>query len=106
MVREDPSQHFTAISHSRTLGYNRSRHGIITSDADAQQDTETKEPPHLAHRIKSLVGQADDHDDTDHGDNKLLAIDEFAAEGIAEKAEHELTNDIANVRTRVDSTFQ
>lgn len=50
-----------------------------------------------------MIGQADNQDDADHHNYHLFPIDEFSAKGIAEESERQLTDDVANVGSRVDS---
>lgn len=44
-----------------------------------------------------MVWQADDEYDTNDHDDQFLAVDELPAEGIAEEAERELSDDIADI---------
>ena len=49
-----------------------------------------------------MIGQADNQYDTDHHDYHLFPIHEFPAKGIAKESERQLTDNVANVGSRVD----
>jgi len=56
--------------------------------------------------VTKVVRGANDEDDTDNHDDQLLAVDKFPAKYIAQKAEGELSDDVADVRRCVDSTSE
>jgi hypothetical protein len=53
-----------------------------------------------------VVRKGDEEDDTDNGNDKLLAVDELAAKDITEETKGDLTNDVSNVCCGVDSTTE
>ena len=53
-----------------------------------------------------MIGQADDQYHAHHHDDHLLPVDKLSAKGIAEEAERQLTDDVADVGSRVDGTAQ
>ena len=50
-----------------------------------------------------MIGQANNQYDADHHDYHLFSIDKFPTKGIAKESERQLTDDVANVGSRVDS---
>jgi len=105
LVGKDPCQHAATVLERRALSDNGSRHGVVTTNTNTHEDTETEKVPELvASRTRHVIWQRDQEDDTDHGDDKLLAVDEFAAENITEETETNLTNNVTNVGTSVNGT--
>ena len=49
-----------------------------------------------------MVGQADDQYDADHHDDHLFPVNKLPTKGIAEESKRQLTDDIADVGSRVD----
>ena len=50
-----------------------------------------------------MVGQADDQYDADHHDDHLFSVNKLPPKGIAEESKRQLTDDIADVGSRIDS---
>lgn len=53
-----------------------------------------------------MVGQADDQYDADHHDDHLFSVDKLPAKGIAEESKRQLTDDIADIGSSVDSATE
>ena len=105
LIREDPAQHASTVTERRAFGDNGGGHGIVSTNADAHQDSHAKQIPELVpRRAAQVVGQADDQYDTYDHDDHLFSIDKFSAKGIAHKTKRQLTNDITDVGGGVDGT--
>lgn len=45
LVAEDPAKHTTTVAERAAFGDNGSRHWIITTNTNAEQEAETEKPP-------------------------------------------------------------
>ena len=105
LIREDPAQHPSTVTERRAFGDNGGGHGVVSTNADAHQDSHAKQIPELVpRRAAHVVGQADDQYDTYDHDDHLFSIDKSSAKGIAHKTKRQLTNDITDVGGGVDGT--
>ena len=105
MIGEDPAQHASTVTEGGAFGDNGGGHGVVSTDADAHQDSHAKEIPELVpRRAGHVVGQADDEYDTDDHDDHLFSVDKSSAKGIAQEAKRQLTNDVTDVGGGVDGT--
>ena len=88
MIGEDPAEHASTVTEGRAFGDNGGGHGVVSTNADAHQDSHAKEIPELVPRgAGHVVGQADDEYDTDDHDDHLFSIDKSSAKGIAHETE-------------------
>ena len=105
LIGEDPAQHTSTVTERGAFGDNGGGHGVVSTNADAHQDSHAKQIPELVPRgATHVVGQADDQYDTHDHDDHLFSVNKSSAKGIAEKTKRELTNDITDVGGGVDST--
>lgn len=103
MIGEDPAQHASTVTEGRAFGDNGGGHGIVSTNADAHQDSHAKEIPELVPRgAGHVIGQADDEYDTYDHDDHLFSVDKSPAKGIAHKTKRQLTNDITDIGGGVD----
>ena len=107
MIREDPAEHTTTIAERRPLGHDGGGHGVVSTNPDTHEHSHAKEVPEfIPCGARHVVGQADDEYDTDHHDDHLFPIDKFPSKGIAEESKRQLTDDVADVGSRVDGAAQ
>jgi len=100
-------KHGTTVTEGSALGDNGGGHRVVTTDTDTHEETHTEQVPELvASRAGHVVGEGDEEDNTDDGNDQLLAIDELAAEDITEETERDLTDDVTNVGSSVDGTTE
>lgn len=85
---------------------NGGRHRIVASNANTEQETESKQPPHLRHTIgqpsAALGREGDDHDYSNNGDHQFLSVYKLATKCITQKSKRDLANDIADVSCGID----
>ena len=107
MIREDPAQHASAVTEGGAFGDNGGGHGVVSTNADAHQQSHAKQIPELIPgRAAHVVGQADDQYDAYDHDDHLFPIDKFSAKGIAHKTKRQLTDDVADVGGGIDGAAQ
>lgn len=88
----------------RTFRHNRSRHGIISPNANSHQESETEDPDHLQGWCWNAVWETDDQDCADDADDEFFAIDELSTESVAHKTKGDLANYVADVGCSVYGT--
>lgn len=105
LVREDPAQHTSTVAKRGAFSNNRRGHGVVSANTDAHQHSHAEEIPELVPcRALHVIRQADDEYDAYDHDDHLFPIDKLPAKGIAKKTERQLTDYIADVGSRIDST--
>lgn len=102
MIGENPSQHLASLLQVSSLRDNRCRHRVVTSNTHTHQHSKHKDPDHLQSRCGNAVGKTDDQYRANDTNDEFLAIHEFASKCVAKIAEHELSEDITNIRACID----
>lgn len=81
-----------------------SRDGIISSDTNAEHESPAENPGHLEVWCRNAVWQTDAEYDSNDSDNKFVPVDESAAEYIAKVSEGKLSDNVANIGSRIHKT--
>lgn len=87
LIGEDPGQKTSSCMKMRSLRYDRGRHRIVSSDADAHQEPKTEDPNHLQCWCRYTVRKTDNQNGADDANNQFLAVHELSAESITKKTE-------------------
>ena len=107
LVRENPAQHTSAVTERGALRNNGGGHGVVSTNPDAHQHSHAKEIPEFVPGwALQVIWQADDEYDAYDHDDHLFPINEFPAKGITKESKGQLTNNIANISSCVDSSAE
>ena len=88
------------------LRHDRSRNGVIAPNANPKHKTPAEDPGHLEIWGRDAIRQSDAHDNSDHTNDKLIAVNESPTISVSEIAERELPKDVANIGGGVDEAAE
>ena len=106
LIREYPTQQLPTPVQMCSLRHNRSRNGVITTDTDPKHETPAEDPRHFEVCGRNGIRQSDAHDDSNHTNNKFIAVDEPPTIYVSEIAERELPKDVAEIGGSVNEATE
>ena len=89
-----------------SLRHDRRRNGVIATDADPKHKTPAKNPSHLEVWGRDTIRQSNAHNDSDHTNDKLIAVHKPPAICVSEIAKRELPQNVTEIGGSIDKAAE